>query len=204
MFDNYSTNSKADRTRARKRFQLKSLLLTIAVWLACPFIVFALPGDYPSIVPLVMMSVPVTGFGLIVGFSVVLIKRGWDPNPVMAILLVSAICLQGLGTIYQLGARAHLLTNGSRYQRIIEQIDATTDDDERTRICGDTCSVFSTDPRRISFHYGAFFLSWTNLVYDPSGSMANIKDIESRHRLSIYFISAEHLTGDWYLAHFSD
>jgi len=147
--------------------------------------------------------VPVTGFALILGILVVQAGRGWDPNPVMAILLVIVTCVGGLGSIYRWGAQIHLLTNGPRYEQIVDRIRSTADDKEREKICGEDCFVLSSDPLRVSFHYSHFFLSWTDIIYDPSGTITD-DDIDKRHRLNVYFISAERIRGDWYLGHFGD
>ena len=48
------------------------------------------------------------------------------------------------------------------------------------------------------------FLNWHDIVYDPSGTVASIKTWDEKKRLDIYFIRAEHLTGDWYIGHFGD
>jgi hypothetical protein len=203
MFDEYLGNSKSDSQVSRKRVQLKSLLLPIAIWIAVPLVLFALPADFPSLYPFVIMMVPVTGIGLVLAFVIVLVRRGWDPNPIMAILLVIVVGAPGLATIYKTGGQFHLLTNGSRYERIIDRIKSTDDAQERERICGDDCFVLSSDPLRVSFHYSHFYLSWTDLVYDQSHTIADL-NISECHRLSSYLFSAERLSGDWYFGHFGD
>ena len=81
---------------------------------------------------------------------------------------------------------------------------AARDDAERQSICGEKCWLLSSDERRVAFHYVHGFLNWHDIIYDPSGKVVAIKTLDDRKRFDSYFISAEHLTGDWYLGHYGD
>ena len=56
----------------------------------------------------------------------------------------------------------------------------------------------------VTFHYVHGFLDWHDIIYDPSGKLRTLKSWDEKKRFNMYFVSAEHLTGDWYLGHFGD
>ena len=80
---------------------------------------------------------------------------------------------------------------------------AAKDDAERQRICGEKCWLLY-DRERVAFHYVHGFLNWHDIIYDPSGKVVTLRSWDERKRFDTYFISAEPLTGDWYLGHFGD
>lgn len=80
---------------------------------------------------------------------------------------------------------------------------AAKDDEERKRICGEECWLLH-DRDRVAFHYVHGFLNWHDIIYDPSGKVLALKSWDDKKRFDMYFVSAEHLTGDWYLGHFGD
>ena len=81
---------------------------------------------------------------------------------------------------------------------------AARDERERQRVCGERCWLLSDNPGRVAFHYVHGFLNWQDIVYDPSGEIIAINTWDNRKKVNTYFIGAQRLTGDWYLAHFGD
>jgi hypothetical protein len=102
------------------------------------------------------------------------------------------------------GALTHLYLNKATYQTTATRMLEARDESERNQICGEDCWLLSSDPNSVAFHYVHGFLNWHDIVYDPSGTVADIKTWDERKRLDTYFIRAEHLMGDWYICHFGD
>jgi len=80
---------------------------------------------------------------------------------------------------------------------------AAKNEADRQRICGEKCWLLY-HRERVAFHYVHGFLNWHDLIYDPSGKLLTLKSWDEKKRFDTYFVSAEHLTGDWYLGHFGD
>jgi len=102
------------------------------------------------------------------------------------------------------GALAHLYLNKAKYERTAQRMLAAQNDVERRNVCGEKCWLVSADRGRVAFHYVHGFLNWHDIIYDPSGRVVAIKSWDERKQFDTYFISAEHLTGDWYLSYFAD
>ena len=99
-------------------------------------------------------------------------------------------------------ALAHFYLNKRTYETTAQSMLAAQNEVDRQRICGEKCWLLSSD--QVAFHYSHGFLSWDDIIYDPSGKVLTINSWEERRQLNTYFISAEHLTGHWYLGHFGD
>jgi hypothetical protein len=96
----------------------------------------------------------------------------------------------------------HSSLNKRTYETTAQRMLAAKNDVDRQRICGEKCWRLSSD--QVAFHYIHGFLNWHDIIYDPRGKILAIKSWDERRQLNMYFISAEHLTGDWYLGHFGD
>lgn len=86
------------------------------------------------------------------------------------------------------GALAHLYLYKQTYETRAQRMLAAQDDVARQKICGEECWVLSSE--QVAFH--------------PCGKVLAISSWNEKKRFDTYFISAEHLTGDWYLGHFGD
>jgi hypothetical protein len=92
--------------------------------------------------------------------------------------------------------------NQGRYEATIARLSLATSE-ERNRICGAECFVLSDEPLRVSFHFCHCFLSWPDIVYDPTGAVAD-PDIGKLHQMNVYLFGGERLTEGWYLGRFGD
>ena len=181
----------------------KVILIAIAVWWVILVVLFV----FPHLVPIL------SGFAILLSLPVALVlfilsivalvkdkKRLWPAVSIALILLVTFVTLTKL---MRWGALANFYLNRARYESTTRTILAAPIN-QREQLCGDNCLILSNDPPRVSFHYIHGFLNWHDIVYDPSGALVRAKDYDERKQLNLYFVSAEHLTGDWYLGHFGD
>ena len=128
-------------------------------------------------------------------------RRQW---PALAIVLIAFVVYLAFAHLLNWGALANFYLHRRYYETTARALIMAHTDVERKQICGDRCWLMSTDPPRPSFHYVDGFLNWYDIVYDPSGAVMTIKTYDEKRKISFYFRSARHLTGDWYLCHFSD
>lgn len=135
-------------------------------------------------------------------FSIVVIFVG-RPRIVGAIVLVVILGVGWLGLQYGLDTAAwvHFRFRRGHYEQKVAALAATADPDERKRICGEEC--FEMANHRVSFHYVHGFLSWYDIVYDPTGEIME-QDWMKKKQIDTYFISAKPLAPNWYLGHFGD
>jgi hypothetical protein len=129
-------------------------------------------------------------------------KRRWRPT--LTIGLVVFTVYAALAHLTHFGALANFYLHRRYYEATARSMVVARTDSERKQICGDDCWMMTTDPSRVAFHYVDGFLNWDDIVYDPSGGVVAPMTYDERYRMNFYFRSAEHLTGDWYLCHFSD
>jgi hypothetical protein len=97
------------------------------------------------------------------------------------------------------GAWAHFHIHKGRYETIVEQVLATSTEEERKKICAGDCWLYSNEPARIAFHYAHGFLNWRDIVYDPTNKVAR-----PNPPYDGYLVATDHLTGAWFFCHFAD
>jgi hypothetical protein len=182
----------------------KTILSAIGIWLLCLLALFVFPTVLPLISGFaVLLSLPIAVV-LIVLALIALIKEKRKIWPAICIGLILEVSYLAFRQVMYWGALAHLYLNKTSYQTTAQRMLAAKDDVERRSICGEDCWILSSDERRVAFHYVHGFLNWHDLIYDPSGKVAAAKARDDQKPFGTYFISAEHLTGEWYLGHFGD
>jgi hypothetical protein len=167
----------------------------------------SVPIHFPRVLPIAgfagQLSL-VVAFFLVLLALVALIKEENKLLPLISITLIIGIAYIAVVKMITWGALAHLYLHKAHYQTTAKRMLEAQGDSERKRICGEECWLLSSDPNRVAFHYVHGFLNWHDIVYDPSGGVAAAKTYDEKKRLDLYFINAEHLTGDWYICHFGD
>jgi hypothetical protein len=170
----------------------------------CLILLFVFPTVLPFISGFaVLLTIPIAVV-LIVLTLIALIKEKRKIWPAVCFGLILVISYLAFRQVMYWGALAHLYLNKSSYQTTAQRMLAAKDDDERRIICGEDCWVLSANEGRVAFHYVHGFLNWHDLIYDPSGKVAAARTRDDQQQVGTYFISAEHLTGEWYLGHFGD
>lgn len=166
-------------------------------------VVFAFPQDIPGITCLAILFFPLTGLILAVLFAILLWRsKHKKQHAAIGLMLVLIIGTVWFTAGLKWGARLHLLVNRGRYEATIARLSLASSE-ERGEICGDDCFVLSDDPLRVGFHFCHCFLSWPDIVYDPTGAITD-PDIGKLHQLNVYLFGGERLTGGWYLGRFGD
>ena len=182
----------------------KAVYVSIGGWLTALAVLFVFPYWLPTLSGLAtLISLPVCVLLLLLALVALFRDRNKLPAG-LAVLLIPLLFLAALSKGLWLGARANLYLSQDRYEAKVKQVLSVRDQEESRKICGERWWVMSFTDKQVAFHYLHGFLNWHDLVYDPSGELIKVKTIEERHRVSTYFVSAERLTGDWYLCHFGD
>jgi hypothetical protein len=180
------------------------ILAAIGLW--CLGLIFLF--IFPHVLPIAtgfagLVSLPF-GFLLLVLALIALVKERRKLLPMISIALIICVAYIAASKMVTWGALAHLYLHKATYQATADRMLEARDDAERKGVCREECWLLSSDPGRVAFHYVHGFLNWHDIVYDPGGTLDGIKTWDERRRLNTYFISAEHLTGHWYLCHFGD
>jgi hypothetical protein len=178
----------------------KIIITATGLWWLALVLLFVFPVSIFSGYA-VILSVPIA-IVLMILTLIALIKERRKLWPVGAAALILAIVFIALPRIMYWGALAHVYVHQRAYQTTAQRMIAAKDDAERKNICGEECWLLDRD--RVAFHYVHGFLNWHDIIYDPSGKVLALKSWDERKQFDMYFISAEHLTGDWYLGHFGD
>jgi hypothetical protein len=177
-------------------------------------IIFTAIGSWSLALILVFINpVPVSGFAGILSVPVAAVlmiltliallkerRRRW---PVVCAALILAVFFIALPRVMYWGALVHLYLHKRSYGATAQSMLAAKNEADRQRICGEKCWLLY-DRERVAFHYVHGFLNWHDIIYDPSGKLLTLKSWDDKKRFDMYFVSAEHLTGDWYLGHFGD
>ena len=179
----------------------KIVFAAIGSWLLALMLVFVNP------VPVIsgfagILSVPIAAVLMILTL-IALIKERRKRWPLVCAALVLAVFFVVLPRVMYWGALAHLHLHKRTYETTVQSMLAAKGEAERQRICGEKCWLLY-DRERVAFHYVHGFLNWHDLIYDPTGKLLTLKSWDEKKRFNMYFVSAEHLTGDWYLGHFGD
>lgn len=182
----------------------KTIFAAIGSWLLALILLFVFPNPFPDITGFaIITSVPIAVVLLILTL-IALIKERRKRWAVVSAALILAVFFIAVPRVMYWGALAHLYLNKRTYETMAQRILAAKDDADRQKICGEECWLLSSDGNRVAFHYVHGFLNWHDIIYDPSGKVIALSSWDERKRFNLYFISAEHLTGDWYLGHFGD
>lgn len=183
----------------------KSILAAICFW----FLSLALLFVFPDVLPVIsgfgiLLSLPIAVI-LIVLTVIAFIKERRKRWAIVCATLIISVSFFAFKRVMYWGALAHLYLNHQTYKTTAARMLAAQDDTQRRNICGEECWLIASDRSRIvAFHYLHGFLNWHDIIYDPSGKVLALQSWDERKQFNIYFISAEHLTGDWYLGHFGD
>lgn len=178
----------------------KMIFAAIGFWLLALILLFVFPNFVP-IVPgfAVIGSFPIAVILMILTL-IALIKERRKLGPVLCAALISAVVFVVLPRAMYWGALVHLFLNKRSYETTAQAVLVAKDES----ICREECWLLSSDSDGVAFHYVHGFLNWHDIIYDPSGKILSMRSRDEKKRFNLYFISAEHLTGDWYLGHFGD
>jgi hypothetical protein len=181
---------------------MKKYLAIIGLWVLAQLAVFVLPHPYPALVGFGPLYFPLLGLLLILLFALGLLieRRKWLPLLAMVAVGGGSVLTFEKGVSW--GAAAHFYLNRAGYEATLEKVMAAPDEAAKARACGD-CLVLSAKDNRVGFHYAHAFLSWHDIVYDPSGAVA-AAGFDEKRRVNTYLRSAERITGHWYVVHFAD
>lgn len=180
------------------------ILTAIGLWCLGLIFLFIFPRILPIATGFAGLLSLAVGLLLLILALIALIKERRKRLPLISIGLIISIAYIASAKMVTWGALTHLYLNKATYQTTANRMLEARDESERNQICGEDCWLLSSDPNRVAFHYVHGFLNWHDIVYDPSGTVAEVKTWDERKRLNTYFIRAEHLTGDWYICHFGD
>ena len=176
------------------------IFAAIGCWLLALIFLYVFPVSVISGFAIIL-SVPIAVVLMILTLIALITERR-KIGPVgcaAALLVVSFIALP---RVMYWGAWAHLYLHKQTYETTAQRMLAAQDEMAQRRICGDECWVLASN--QVAFHYVHGFLNWHDLIYDPRGKVVAMRSWDEKKRFDIYFISAEHLMGDWYLGHFGD
>ena len=175
-------------------------LTAIAIWLVPPLAVAALPTEAPGVTCLAMVYLYLGGLWLAVVFFVKFFLTRNKPHSASAFVLVITLCLLAWQYGFTLGARIHLLVNERRYQEKIGELSRAASEEERERLCGDTCMPHPNG--LVVFHYCHCFQSWPDIVYDPRDALDVPHD--ELQKISMYLHGSRRLSKFWYVGYFGD
>lgn len=183
----------------------KSILGAICFWVFSLELLFIFPHVVPFISGFaIFLSLPIAVILLVLTIIAFIKERRKRWAGVCAALILAVAFIAFTRVMYW-GALAHLYLNHEMYETTAARMLAAQDNAQRRNICGEKCWLIASDHGRIvAFHYVHGFLNWHDIIYDPSGRVLALKTWDERKQFDTYFISAERLTGDWYLGHFGD
>lgn len=180
----------------------KNILFSVVGWCAVLALLFIVPIS--GIAGFAHLLSFLIGATLLTLASISLSVDKDKVSSVLAILLVSVTLWLTLTKSLEWGARIHFHLNREKYEAKVAEVLTANGETERNKICGDECLILSNDPARVSFHYVHGFLNWHDLVYDPTGEAMEPDDDNKRVRIYYFRRGVKHLSGHWYLVHFSD
>lgn len=182
----------------------KTIFAAISLWLLGLLLLFVFPNLLPVVSAFAdILSIPVAVV-LVILTLISLIKEKQRLWPALAGALIIAVFFFALPRVMYWGALTHLYLHKRSYETTAQRMLAARNDAERQTICGEQCRLLSSDDGLVAFHYVHGFLNWYDIIYDPSGKVLAMRSWDERKRFNTYFISADHLTGNWYLGHFGD
>lgn len=171
----------------------RTIFAAIGFWLLALIMLFVFPLPVISGFA-ILLSLPIA-VALEILTLIALIKEKRKRWAVACAALILAVSFIVLPRVMYWGALAHLYLHKQTYETRAQRVLAAQDEAARQRICGEECWVLSSD--QVAFHYVHGFLNWHDIIYDRRGKVLTLE-------FNMYFISAEHLTGGWYLGHFGD
>jgi hypothetical protein len=176
-------------------------LSAIAIWLAPPLAVVALPTEAPGLTCLAMIYLYLGGLVLAPAFLITFFATRSKPRAANAFVMVVIIWLLAWNHGFTAGARIHLLVNERRYLATIAELSRAKSNEEKVRICGEGCEP-ADDRTVVIFHYCHCFLSWPDLVYAPNGDLdASRNELQ---KINSYLYKSERLSKNWYIGYFGD
>ena len=183
----------------------KFILAAICCWFLSLAFLFVSPHVLPVISGFaILLSVPIAVV-LLVLTVIAFIRERRKRWAVVCAVLILAISFIAVRRAMYWGALAHLYLNHQTYETTAAGMLAAKDDTQRWNICAERCWLIASDHGGIvAFHYVHGFLNWHDIIYDPGGKVATLTTWDERKQFNLYFISAERLTGDWYLGDFGD
>lgn len=177
---------------------MKYIYTAAGIWLTCSVLLFIINHNFYQLRGLWIIFCLLVTLVLSILSYIALFNEKRKLQPILAIVLIIAISYFSINKLIIWGTWIHFFLNKGYYEAKLKQV-LEAGEDEREKTCGRECYVRSQSPLQVGFHYAHGFLNWTDIVYDPSGS------VTQKERPSYgYLVASEHLTGNWYICHFSD
>ena len=176
-------------------------LRAIAIWLAPPLAVVALPTEAPEFTCFAMLYLYLGGLVLALAFFISFFATRRKVDAANAFILVVVIWLIVWNYGFTVGARIHLLVNERRYMSTIDELGRAKSNEEKVRICGEACDP-GYERSIVVFHYCHCFLSWPDLVYAPNGELDGSRD--ELQKIDLYLHGSKRLSKNWYIGYFGD
>jgi hypothetical protein len=184
--------------------RVKSLTTPFGIWLVAILLVFTFPHPFPAFTGLGMLVFPLAGFLLMLFYLYTLFRWKYELLSLLFIILIGLVSVLTFQRGITWGAMARFYLNRSKYEAAVVNVISAEDEAQKEERCSGDCWILSKEANQIGFHYAHGFLNWHDIVYDPTKEVDKVKTVGERYKISIYFIGAEHITGNWYVCHFAD
>ena len=176
-------------------------LRAIAIWLAPPLAVVALPTEAPELTCFAMLYLYLGGLVLALAFFISFFATRSKVDAANAFILVVVIWLLVWHYGFTVGARIHLFVNERRYLATIAELGRAKSNEEKVRICGEGCDP-GYERSIVVFHYCHCFLNWPDLVYAPNNELDGSRD--ELQKIDLYLHGSKRLSKNWYIGYFGD
>jgi hypothetical protein len=186
-----------------RKHLLKIVFACIGGWVVALGLAFILPVSLGTVfIHLISLLIGLVLFILAL-VALVIEKRKF--SAILAIVLVLVVAGLALTKGVEWGAWVHFRINRGSYEARLARILAVSGWEERRALCGRDCLVLrGGNSDRVAFPYmSGFIFDYYKIVYDPTGGVME-QDYDRRTQIDQQLIRAKHLSGDWYLAFFSD
>ncbi len=180
---------------------IRNLLVVLLIWGVLTMVVYALGknedirllrGFWP------FLALLLTCVSMVFCCVTFFVHRPRRDSAIALILVIVVLVwtVQGAG---RWGVRLHFQLYRQQYEALVQRVLASQNEAERKAICANDCGVRSTPSLQVGFPYNHFFLSSSEIIYDPAGEISR-----SGRPPYDFLIRAEQLSGPWYIGYYGD